>query len=55
MILQSFNLVLIKSLAVQFVEYSVLMAAFFIFFVLMNNLIDKINKTKDSKAKVLSN
>ena len=55
MILQSFNLVLLKSLAVQFVEYSVLMVAFFMFFMLMNNLMVKINKTKDSNAKVLSN
>ena len=55
MFLQSFNLAFLKSLAIQFVEYSILMVAFFMFFMLMNNLMDKINKTKSSKTKVLSN
>lgn len=55
MLFQSFNLVLLKSLAIQFVEYSVLIVAFFLFFVLMNNLMDKANKAKKSTIKVLSN
>lgn len=55
MITQFINLVLLKSLAIQFVEYSVLIFAFFMFFMLMNNLIHKVNKTKNSTAKALSN
>ncbi len=55
MITQSINLVLLKSLAIQFVEYSVLIFAFFIFFILVDKLINKVNKTKKSTAKVLPN
>jgi len=55
MITQSFNLVLLKSLAIQFVEYSVFMFAFFMFFMLMSKLMEKFIKSKSANTKALSN
>ena len=52
---QYFNLISLKSFAIEFVEYSVLIFAFFMFFILMNTLINKVNKAKKSTVKVLSN
>ncbi len=52
---QYFNLISLKSFAIEFVEYSVLIFAFFMFFMLVDKLMHKINKTKKSTAKVIPN
>ncbi len=55
MIFQSFNLIFLEILAIKFVEYSVLILAFFLFFILVNNLMDRLKKSKNIQIQLLSN
>lgn len=54
MLLQSFNLVLLKTLAVQFFEYSVLVLVFFSLLVLISNVKNRVKKLKVIRIKSIS-
>ena len=54
MLIQSFNLVFLKTLAVQFFEYSVLVLALFSLLVLISNLRNRVKKLKVIRIKSIS-
>ena len=53
MLVQYFNLVFIKSFALQFFDYTVLTLAFFSFFVLVSNLMNRAKKIKNTEVKIM--
>ncbi|MGK0412618.1 MAG: hypothetical protein ACJA1B_000816 [Polaribacter sp.] len=54
MLIQSFNLVLLKTLAFQFFEYSVLVLVLFSLLVLISNVKNRVKKLKVVKIKSIS-
>lgn len=51
MLIQSFNLVLLKTFALQFFEYTVLILVFFFIFVAVNHVLDRAKKLKNIGVK----